>query len=256
MIYGDLKGKNVIVTGASRRAGIGAAVCRAFAKQGSNVFFTTYSSYDAQMDWGADAGGADALLEELRTEGVKAAKLEVDLSTPDAAGKVLEAASTTIGEPDILVNNATYSTRDGFKKLDAATLDTHYAVNMRGAFLLSVGFAKGFTKGAGGRIINLSSGQGTGPMPGELAYAATKGAVEAFTKTLAFEVAPLGITVNAVDPGATDTGWMTPEFKRELAAASQLRRVGVPEDAARLVVFLASEAARWLTGQVVHSRGI
>ena len=255
MIYEDLKGKSVIVTGSSRRVGIGAAICRAFAEQGSNVFFTTYSRYDAQMDWGADEGGADALLEELRA-GVKAGRLEVDLSTPDAAGKVLEEAGTTIGEPDILVNNATYSTRDGFEKLDAATLDAHYAVNMRGAFLLSVGFAKGFTKGAGGRIINLSSGQGTGPMPGELAYAATKGAVEAFTRTLAHEVAPLGITVNAVDPGATDTGWMMPEFKRALADASQFGRVGVPEDAARLIVFLASEAAQWLTGQVIHSRGI
>ena len=256
MIHEDLKGKNVIVTGASRRAGIGAAICHAFAAQGSNVFFTAYSSYDAQMAWGADEGGADELLAELWAAGVKAAKLEVDLSTPDAAEKVLEAASAAIGEPDVLVNNATYSTRDGFEKLDAATLDAHYAVNMRGAFLLSVEFAKGFTKGTGGRVINLSSGQGTGPMPGELAYAATKGAVEAFTRTLAFEVAPLGITVNAVDPGATDTGWMTPEVKRALADASQFGRVGTPEDAARLVVFLASEVAQWLTGQVVHSRGI
>ena len=256
MIHEDLKGKNIIVTGSSRRAGIGAAICRAFAQQGSNVFFTTYSRYDAQMDWGADEGGADTLLEELRVKGVKADRLEVDLATPDAADRVLQKASASIGEPDVLVNNATYSTRDGYEKLDAATLDAHYAVNMRGAFLLSTGFAKGFMKGAGGRIINLSSGQGTGPMPGELAYAATKGAVEAFSRTLAFEVAPLGITVNAVDPGATDTGWMTPAFKQELADASQVGRVGMPDDAARLVVFLASEAAQWLTGQVIHSRGI
>jgi len=195
------------------------------------------------------------LLEELLANDVEAARLEVDLSAPDAADRVLQEASASIGETDVLVNNATYSTRDGYEKLDAAMLDAHYAVNMRGAFLLSVGFAKSFTKGAGGRIINLSSGQGSGPMPNELAYAATKGAVEAFTRTLAHEVARRGITVNAVDPGATDTGWMTPEFKQELAAASQLGRVGVPEDVARLVVFLASEAAQWITGQVIHSRG-
>jgi 3-oxoacyl-[acyl-carrier protein] reductase len=107
----------------------------------------------------------------------------------------------------------------------------------------------------GGRIINLTSGQGIGPMPGELAYVATKGAVEAFTVSLSAEVAGLGITANAVDPGATDTGWMTPDLKAALASHAPQGRVGLPEDAARLVRFLASEEAGWITGQVIHSRG-
>ena len=255
MIYPDLKNKTVIVTGASRQAGIGAAICRMFAAQGCNIFFTTYMPYDAEQAWGADADGPENLLKELRGHGVKAERLEIDLSKPEAPARVLKETRGRLGAPDILVNNAAYSTRDGFQNLDAVTLDAHYAVNMRATFLLSTGFAKTFAKGAGGRIINLSSGQGTGPMPEELAYAATKGATEAFTLTLAHEVAHLGITVNAVDPGVTDTGWLTDDFREQLIAESQLGRIGIPEDAARIVLFLASEAGQWLTGQVIHSRG-
>jgi 3-oxoacyl-[acyl-carrier protein] reductase len=106
-----------------------------------------------------------------------------------------------------------------------------------------------------GRIIGVSSGQDWGPMPGELAYAATKGAMEAFTLSLASELAPLGITVNAVDPGATDTGWMTEQMRREWSVPSGVVKINQPEDAARVIVFLASDAARHLTGQVLHARG-
>jgi 3-oxoacyl-[acyl-carrier protein] reductase len=92
-------------------------------------------------------------------------------------------------------------------------------------------------------------------MPGKLPYIATKGAIEAFTVTLAAELAPRGITVNAVDPGPTDTGWMSEEQRRELSLRTPMGRVGQPEDAARLIRFLASEDAGWVTGQVIHSRG-
>ncbi len=169
----------------------------------------------------------------------------------------MDAAEEWLGLPDVLVNNAVHSTSDGFELLDAATLDAHYAVNMRASFLLAVDFARR-TKALGrigGRIINMSSGQAWGPMPGELAYAATKGAMEAFTLSLASELAPLGITVNAVDPGATDTGWMSPQMKREWTVPSGIARFNQPSDAARIIVFLASDAARHLTGQVIHARG-
>lgn len=256
MIFPNLKDKTVIVTGASRRRGIGAAICRAFAQQGCNIFFTTFSAYDAEMDWGADKDGANILREQLCTMGIKAQYLDIDLSCPDAHNVVLNQVNSQIGAPDILINNAAHSTRDGFQNLDAAILDAHYAVNMRATFLLSTTFARTFTKGAGGRIINLSSGQSLGAMPEELAYAATKGAIEAFTRSLAYEVGTFGITVNAVDPGATDTGWMTPEIKDHIATNSQFGRVGLPQDAASLIVFLASDAAEWITGQVIHSRGV
>ena len=92
-------------------------------------------------------------------------------------------------------------------------------------------------------------------MPGELAYVATKGAVEAFTLSLSAEVAPLGIAVNAIDPGITDTGWISPKLKAKWEVESPMGRVGTPEDAARLIAFLASPEAAWITGQVIHSRG-
>jgi len=139
--------------------------------------------------------------------------------------------------------------------LNAQMLDAHYAINVRGTLLLSVEFARRFTGKTGGRIINMTSGQSLTPMPEELAYIATKGAIEAFTLTLSAEVASLGITVNAVDPGPTDSGWMTGDVKRELLLHSPQGRIGQPEDAARLVAFLASDAASWITGQVIHSRG-
>ena len=156
-----------------------------------------------------------------------------------------------------LVNNAAHSAHDGFELLDACKLDTHYAVNMRSAILLATEFAKRAKalERLSGHIINMSSGQNRGPMPGELAYAATKGAVEAFTLSLAAELAPLGITVNAVDPGATDTGWMTERMRREWSVPSGVAKFNQPDDAARVILFLASDASRHVTGQVIHARG-
>jgi 3-oxoacyl-[acyl-carrier protein] reductase len=92
-------------------------------------------------------------------------------------------------------------------------------------------------------------------MPSELPYATTKGAIEAFTASLAPDVSALGITVNAVDPGGTDTGWMTEELKAHIRNELGFGRIGLPEDAARLILFLASDAGAWITGQTIHSRG-
>lgn len=250
-----LRGHIAIVTGASRLNGIGAATCREFAAHGADIFFTHWQRYDRALYQGTAATDPDTLLNELQSLGVRAGSMELDLSDPTAPGRLLDAAMAQLGPPTILVNNAAYSTRDGYERLDAATIDAHYAVNMRGTFLLSVEFAKRFRQGRGGRIINLTSGQSLGPMPGELAYAATKGAIEAFTRTLAREVAPLGITVNAVDPGPTDTGWMSDALKQDLLTKSPFGRLGQPKDAARLIAFLASADAAWITGQVIHSEG-
>ena len=257
-IYPDLNGKFALVTGASRRDGIGAATCRALAMQGANILFTTWQAYDREQPHGADENGPAALERALLDLGVRVRHLEIDLAQADSASRVLDAAQEWLGLPDILVNNAAHSTRDGFELLSAATLDAHYAVNMRAAFLLAVDLARR-AKALGrwsGRIINLSFGQDWGPMPGELAYAATKGAIEAFTLSLAAELAPIGITVNAVDPGATDTGWMNDDFRRDWAVPrGGVPKLNQPDDAARVIVFLASEAARHVTGQVLHARG-
>src|SRR6266566_1196887 len=255
MVTFGLHGRIAIVTGASRGIGIGAAICRALAADGADIFFTHWRSFDRILPQGADENGPARLQSELQGMGVRCESLEIDLSKVDAPKRILDEAELRLGMPSILVNNAAYSTRDGYEALDAETLDAHYAVNIRGAFLLTVEFARRFSGKSGGRIINLTSGQSVGPMPGELAYIATKGAVEAFTVSLSAELAARGITVNAVDPGPTDTGWMTEEVKREMLPHFPQGRIGQPEDVARLIAFLASDAAAWITGQIIHSSG-
>lgn len=250
-----LNDRVAIVTGAGRRGGIGAAICRELAAGGADVLFTYCKDYDREMPWNADEEGPEALLEDLREPGVRAEAVELDLSSPESPEQLLDETGERLGPPSILINNAAYSKTDGFEELDAATLDAHYAVNLRATALLGASFARRYTGGPGGRIINITSGQFLGPMVGELAYAATKGAVEALTVTLAAEVGHKGITVNAVNPGPTDTGWMSEDLRRELAQKFAAGRVGEPEDAARLVAFLAGEDAAWITGQIINSEG-
>jgi 3-oxoacyl-[acyl-carrier protein] reductase len=244
-----------IVTGASRDRGIGAAVCRAFAQAGLDVFFTHWVPYD-RATAEAEEDTPDYLKRQLQEAGVRAEHLGVDLGASGAAEQIIDAVEARLGSPSILVNNATHDPVDApFDEIDAQILDAYYAVNMRGTILLSIEFAKRFAARSGGRIINLTSGQGRGPMPGKIAYVATKGAIEAFTVTLSAEVAPKGITVNAVDPGPTDTGWMNEDIKRMLLPRFPMGRLGQSEDAARLITFLASEDAGWVTGQIIRSTG-
>jgi 3-oxoacyl-[acyl-carrier protein] reductase len=243
-----------LVTGASRRQGIGAATCMALAGAGHDIAFTHWQAYDRQMDY-SDEGGPPALTSDLEAVGARVWSAEVNLSDAAAPAKLLDEVTVNLGFPAVLVNNAAYSTNDGYQVLDAATLDAHYAVNLRGTALLSVEFARRWPGGLGGRIINLTSGQSRGPMPNELAYIATKGAIEALTVSLSAGVAPLGITVNAVNPGPTDTGWMSDQLKVDLLAKAPFGRLGRPEDVARLIAFLASPEAEWITGQIIHSEG-
>jgi len=250
-----LDGKNALITGAGRLAGIGAAIARELAAGGANIFITYYRPYDAAQPWTSTDDEPQQLLAELGTLGVQAAGQEVDLSRPEAAAHLFDKANAALGPIHILVNNAAHSENGGIDTLDADTLDRHYAVNVRAVALLCHEFVRRFPAGATGRIINLTSGQGVGPMPDELAYATSKGAVEAFTVSLSAAVARQGITVNAVDPGATDSGWITPQIKAALEEIIPLGRVARPEDAAHLVRFLASPAGGYITGQIIHSRG-
>jgi 3-oxoacyl-[acyl-carrier protein] reductase len=250
-----LSHKLAIVTGATRSHGIGAAICRKLAEAGANIYFTTWQPYDETMPWKGKPDEPERLVEELRGHGIKADYMELDLSQPMAYRRLFDCVPKTLGQPDILVNNAAYSTRTPYETMTEEDLDRHYEVNVRGTLMLSVEFARRFQKGSGGRIIQLTSGQALGPMAGELAYIASKGAIAATTSTLAAEVASKGITVNAVNPGPTNTGWMSPELEAELLPKFPLGRVGQPDDVARLILFLASEEARWITGQVLHSEG-
>jgi len=251
----DLAGAVAIVTGASRRIGIGAAVCRTLAARGAAIFFTHWGAYDTLVLSGRDEAGPADLLRELTAMGVRAAEMEADLSHPDVPAEILKVVTERLGSPRILINNATHSTRDGYEVLDAATIDAHCAVNLRGTMLLSVLFARAYKGGDGGRIICLTSGQDLGPMPGELAYAATKAGIVAFARSLSADVSAKGITVNAVNPGPTDTGWMDDDLKDKILNEAPFGRIGMPEDAARLIAWLASPDGAWITGQVINSEG-
>lgn len=237
-----------VVTGVGNSKGIGAAVCRKLALQGIDIFFTHWrssSEFPAQFK------------SEIIEKGVRCEFLEVDLSEEGAYKVVLSAVSKKIGLPAILVNNAAHSTGSSYMELTEKIMDEHYNVNVRTTCLLCTEFSRQFKKSdsKSGRIINLTSGQGLGPMPGELAYAATKGAISAFTVSLSSELAELGITVNAVNPGPTDTNWMTDDIRNHLRPMFKSGRIGQPEDAANIIAFLASEQAEWITGQIINSEG-
>lgn len=251
----DLTGRIAIVTGASRKVGIGSAIARTLAEAGADVFLTYFLPYDGDQPWGSKPQEVEELLAQLHAMGVRSYGMEANLAQAQTPQRVFEAVEGLMGKASILVNNATHSENGDIGVLDAAQLDRHYAVNVRGMALLCKEFVRRWPGGTGGRIINMSSGQGAGPMPGELAYIATKGAVEAFTTSLAAGVASRGITVNAIDPGPVDTGWMDDALKSQLLAQAPLGRVGMPQDIANLICFVASSQAEWITGQVLHARG-
>ena len=250
-----LKEKIVIITGVGRLQGIGAAICKELANAGYHIFFTYWTEYDKKMTVSMDEDDPMNLKEELLLKGVKVSCMELDLTKQDSPEQLFNRVVEQLGHPDILINNAAYSTNNDYSTITLEELDKHYLVNVRATTLLSSKFAQTFKKKSGGRIVNLTSGQFQGPMAGELAYATTKGAIDALTITLAAEVAPLGITVNAINPGPTNTGWMTEDIKRKLEPMFPFGRIGEPSDVARTIKFIVSDDANWITGQIIHSEG-
>ncbi|MFC3882160.1 SDR family oxidoreductase [Bacillus songklensis] len=250
-----LYGKTAIVTGVLRLQGIGAAICKELAKQGADIFFTYWSDYHQGTNIEAKKEEPHTLKNHIGQFGVRCDHMELDLSDPQAASALLSTVKERLGNPHILINNACYSRDDSFEDITAESLDAHYFINLRATTLLSSRFAKQFQEQIGGRIINLTSGQSLGPMTGEISYAITKGAIETLTYTLSAAVAHKGITVNAVNPGPTDSGWINDQLKKELLPRFPFGRIGQPEDTARLIAFLASDEAEWITGQIIHSEG-
>lgn len=252
---GPLTGEVAVVTGVSRAKGIGAAISGELASQGANLFITGWPEYDDEESWKPDESEQPLLIDELRRLGVEADWLPIDLSLAEAPQTLWDAVQARFGVAHILVNNACVSARDSIESLDAGTLDRHYAVNTRAPILLSVEFVRRFGGKGAHRIISMTSGQMLGAMRGELAYVVTKAGLDAFTITFAAEVGHLGITVNAVDPGPTDSGSMSPDLQQTLLSRFALGRLGQPEDAAHLIAFLAGPDGGWITGQILRSRG-
>ncbi|MEX0665502.1 MAG: SDR family oxidoreductase [Acidimicrobiia bacterium] len=244
---------NALVTGVSRRAGIAAAVARALAAEGWDLSLTGWRPYDETMPWGRTDSDIDDLVDELAALGARADFVDADLERPDAPAEILKTAVSTLGPITALVVVHTHDTGGGLLDMTAADFDRHMAVNARSTLLLAAEFTRQFTGQFGtGRIVTFTSGL---PLKGSIAYAASKGAVEWITGSAAAELTEVGITVNAVNPGPNDTGWMSPAVRDHISNTSPAGRAGRPEDAAHLVAFLCSEKGGWVSGQVINSDG-
>ena len=255
-----LRGRVALVTGVSRRAGIGYAIARRLAAQGASLVLHHYVPHDRAQPWGADPGGLEAVIAgvtaALADPAATVRHQEADLSDPDAPSRLIETAAATSRFLDIVVCNHARSGGDGpLGALTAAMLDAHWAVNTRASILLAQAFAARHAGRPGGRIVFMTSGQDLGPMTGEVAYAASKGALASVTATLADELAGRGITVNTVNPGPVDTGYAPPDAHETVRRHFPLGRWGDPDDPARLIAWLVTDEAAWITGQVINTEG-
>ncbi len=281
MIDPGLKDKVVLITGANNPYGIGAATARAFAAQGARVFLHFFrlpqtlkgtepppspgpAFYQAQQ-----GKTADEVLDAIRRRGGQAAAWEADLANPENIPRLFDRVEAVFGPVDILVNNAAAWKGDTFvpsgaeavmnrfvSTVSAESHDHNFAVNSRAVALMMAEYARRFVRRGAtwGRIVNVST-DGASGFPGEVSYGASKHAMESYSRAAAVELGPLGITVNVVAPGPVQTGYIPPEMEEKLSAEIPLRRVGQPEDVADVIVFLASEQARWVTGQLIYVGG-
>ncbi len=207
------------------------------------------------MPWKIRREEPEQIKKEILAQGVRCAVMELDLTQKGSILTLLDAVKQELGIPSILINNATHSKRTSIDDFDVNELDKHYELNIRATTELIIEFIRIFKNKNGGRIVNLTSGQSLGEMPEEIAYAMTKGAIETLTQTISQQIAARGITINAVNPGPTDTGWMTKVLEKELLERFPMKRIGQPKDCAQLIGFLCSPDAAWVTGQIIHSEG-
>jgi NAD(P)-dependent dehydrogenase (short-subunit alcohol dehydrogenase family) len=240
----SLDGRTALVTGASR--GIGAAIATALDRAGARVALVARDR--ARLDTVAGGLEHDPVV------------IEADLADPTAPAHVATTALDALGELDVLVNNAAVAARVPTVEIDAELVDRLCAVNVRAPLLLVAALLPSMLGRRRGSIVNLSSVSGIVGTPRRAAYAATKGAVDAFTRSLAMELGPSGIRVNSVAPGVVDTDmWARnktiPGVVEGIEAQTPLRRWSSPEDVADVVVFLASDAARFITGETICADG-
>lgn len=240
----SLEGRTALVTGASR--GIGAATARALDAAGARVALVARS-------------GAD--LAEVATDLVHDPVVIVaDLAEVDAPAAIAERALDALGSVDVLVNNAAAAARLDTVDTDAALVDGLHAVNVRAPLLLIAALLPSMQANGRGSIVNLSSVSAIVGTPRRAAYAASKAAVDGATRSLAMELGPAGIRVNSVAPGVVDTAlWAknktVPGVVETVEQQTPLRRWATPEDIADVIVFLASDAARFVTGETISADG-
>jgi 3-oxoacyl-[acyl-carrier protein] reductase len=241
-----------LVTGAGRSAGIAASVVLELARAGWDVAFTYWTPYDARMRWGVEPGAPAELREQVASLGARTFAVEADLSDPAAPARLFDGVERELGNVTALVPCHCESVDSGLLDTTVESFDLHFAVNARATWLLIREYGLRFRGRHGsGRIISLTSDHTAGNLP----YGASKGAMDRITLAAAHELAHLGVTSNAIDPGPTDTGWMTPEHRADVVRSTPLGRLGVPRDCANLVTFLCSAEGGWINGRLLRSDG-
>jgi 3-oxoacyl-[acyl-carrier protein] reductase len=240
-----------LLTGAGRRNGIAQAIALALASDGWDVAFTYWRDYERRMSLGGDPDGDPVeLAREIEAAGARVLAIEADLADAGVPDRIVAEARDALGPVGALVLSHSESVDSGILDTSIESFDRHFAVNSRAAWLLIRAVA-GQVPERGGRIVALTSDHVVGNMP----YGASKGALDRIVIAAAGELARLGITANLVNPGPVDTGWMDDATRAALVAQQPTGRLGTPEDVARLVRFLVSPDARWVTGQLIHADG-
>ncbi|MBS6196070.1 MAG: SDR family oxidoreductase [Clostridiales bacterium] len=253
----SLEKKNILITGVSRSKGIGAELARVMAQNGANVVIHGYAPYDKQMEY-ADSDGkyGDELISELTEKGYSVRKLPPsDLRTEGEGAGVIKKAAECWGYIDGLILNHAYSTSVPMGEWTEEDINSHLHTNVTAAMMMIQAFAKQLPKGKRGAVTLFTSGQYLGPMISEIAYAVSKHAIICICEQTAAALGTQNIQVNCVNPGPTDTGYAFGEVHKALAEKFPSGRWGMPEDVAKLVLFLQSDASEWITGQVIASEG-